>query len=431
MSSPMKVVKPVVDTPGGSCRTIALCKQSLLSTYEYANEYVSSSKEECRLSSIDQAKCKFPSVIIAPISQEYVDFEMLYSELQITLKRLEISTGLPKSHVPAPLLVSQHFMQAYGFYKEEPIWFRYVSTVPLDRVIISPCAQSENVAEKFAEEVVKQIYERCESEPLIMQQDFEYVFRVKLPPEASSSRSTMVVTPSKSSSNSELTQDHVLSFNVLEASPVLQGVITPTTVIILVPPSKGEEQLVQDESRPRCRSTSRSTMEGSFVRLRSESAASASDFQFEDQVGSVYQSTNDSGEYIIDVVAVENYKLQSHYIVLPKTSAASHGIFSCQIVWVCAIDTDSRGTMLEDLTLSLCNEQGQEGSENSSRMHVAVAFMYEDEFELEKYIPPSRLGAEYETVDLTQAYIHPELLFHICPETLSYSRKYKLQIKVG
>ena len=431
--SPMKVVKPVPYEPDGSCHAIALCKQSLLNTYEYISEYVSPSKEMgCPISGIDQTGCKFPSVIVSPVSQENINSDNLYSQLQLTSKELEISTGLPQPNVPNVLLVSQHFMQSYGFYTKEPVWYRYLSPVLLQSVMIAPCGPSENLTVTFAEEVIGQVYDKSKKELVIMQQDFEYVFRAKLPPVTTSTKIEGSEPPLQATHTSPLIEEHVLTFKVLEASPALQGVITESTVIIFVPPDEqdvGEEWHSQDGSQLRRR---RSTREEALERGRASSAASASDFQYEDRMGSLYDclpGSNVTDDYIIDAVAIGNYKLQSHYIVLPKDSATSHGIFHCQNVWVCATSVNSgpKVTKLEDLTLSLVNEQGQGGS---PRMHLAVVFVYEDEFDLEKYVPPSQLGADYETVDLTRAYIHTELLFHLYPETLSYSRKYKLHIKV-
>ena len=347
-------------------------------------------------------------VIIAPVSQEKVSFQDLYSDLQVSVKELEISTGLPKSSIPNLLLASQHFMQNYGFYTREQVWYRYITPLPLHRVILTPCEVSANLTIAHPDEVISQLYEQCGREPVVMTRGFDYVLRIKLP------TSQDEINPDK--------VEHICMFKVLETTPTLQGIVTNTTEIVLLPPNKQELDsdwmLRSSESRlSRRRST-----------VRRESAASASDILLE--VDSDYNQLSNSelDDYIIDVVAVADYKLQSHCIVLPKSNATSHGIFHCQPVWVCAVNRDNAtmATTFDDLTLPLSTGLPFDGP----RIHSALVFVYDDEFELEQYVPPNRLGVEYETSELTRAYIHPELLFYLYPETLSYSRSYKLLVKV-
>ena len=404
--NPMKLIKSVADKADSKCQTIALCKQNLLSTYEFITDYTApTSQAGCLLKAADQSKCKYPSVIIAPVSQEKIDFQDLYSEIQITPKQLEMSIGLPHPIVPNLLFASQHFMQTYGFFTREQVWYRYLTPVPLERVTLTPCESSEQLTLLYPEEVVGQLYEQCRQEPVIMQQDFDFIFRAK----------NLISTEKV---------DYVLSFRVLETTPTLQGVVTEETTIVLLPPN--EQDLGVDwfnrssESRS---SRRRSTRDES---MRRESVASASDILFEDEEDD--QPRRGYEDYIIEVVAVEDFKLQTHCIVLPKRSSSAHGIFHCQTVWACAVNSGSATmvTNFDDLTLTLANGEYTD----NPRMHSALVFAYDDEFELEQYVPQRRLGVEYESGDLTRAYIHPELLFYLFPETLSYSRTFRLHVKV-
>lgn len=408
----MRVIKAVADESlDSACETVAMCKQSLLSTYDYINDYTalpSSSQAGCTLRSIDQSNCKYPSTIVAPISQEKVDFEDLYSDLQMSTKELEISTGLPQRSIPNLLLASQHFMQSYGFYTREQVWYRYLTPPPLKQVVLTPCETSTHLTLTHPDEVIGQLYEQCGREPVAMTRGFDYVLRVKL--------------PSSHETNSTEKLDHVLTFRVLEATPTLQGVVTATTEVVLLPPN--EQELESDwllRSSGSQSSRRRST-------IRRESAASASDILLEVESEYSELSNSDFEDYVIDVVAMANYKLQSHCVVLPKSSASTHGVFHCQSVWVCSVarDVATMAMTFDDLTLSLSNDPPLDGP----RMHSALVFVYEDEFELEQYVPPSRLGVDYEISELTRAYIHPELLFYLYPETLSYSRSYQLRVKV-
>ncbi len=420
--NPMKLIKSVADTADNKCHTIALCKQNLLSTYEFITDYTApASQAGCLLQASDQSKCKYPSVVISPVSHEKIDFQDLYTDIQITPKQLEISIGLPHPTVPNLLFASQHFMQTYGFFTREQVWYRYLTPVPLERVTLTPCESSELMVLSFPEEVIGQLYEQCRREPVTMQQDFDFIFRAKLPSVSTSMKATTQEKPT-----SEEKVDYVLTFRVLEATPTLQGVVTEDTTIVLLPSDTqdlGSDWLNRSSGS---RSSRRRSTRDDSIGMRRESVTSASDIledEAEEQSGRGYE------DYIIDVVAAEDFKLQTHCIVLPKLSSSAHGIFHCQTIWACAVNNRSASmvTNFDDLTLTLANGQYTD----NPRMHSALVFVYDDEFELEQYVPQKRLGVEYECGELTRAYIHPELLFYLFPETLAYSRTFQLHIKVS
>ena len=421
----MKVIKalPEGKDPDGKCQTIALCKKDLLSTYKHYNDYTT--PPGCVLLSADESQCKYPSVVISPTSKVAFNLRELYSELQINPNELELTTGLPQPLVPDVLLVSQLFMQTYGFYRKEQVWYRQITLAPLERVILTPCGTAEQLAMAFPAEVIGQLYQLCKQEIVTMQQDFDYILRAKLPPVT-----TAQAKSSEQSESSAEQQEHVLAFRVLEATPILQGVVTESTTIVLLPP---DEQDVETSWFPHSedRLSRRRSTRDEGMGPRRESAASASDIQLDEEDAFYIGLPNSEFEdYIIEAVAISDYRLRSHCIVLPKQSASAHGVFHCQTVWVCAAPSQgiTIGTNFDDLTLPLANEGLSNGD---PRLHPALVFVYDDEFELEQYVPPNRLGAEYEAVDLTCAYVHPELLFFLYPETLSFSRRYQMLVKVS
>ena len=147
-------------------------------------------------------------------------------------------------------------------------------------------------------------------------------------------------------------------------------------------------------------------------------------------------------QYLLDVCAlispvptplchlIPGFKLQSQCILLPEQEAKSHGIFHCQAVCVCASkeSSQSQGSSavpLKEVVLPL------EGEEVEKRMHVALAYLYKDTAALERYVPTSSLGSRHEGASLQLAYIHPELLFFLYPETIAASRRLQLSIKVS
>ena len=399
-NNPMKLIKPVsaMVTPDSSveCGVVAVCKQGLLKTYQYVNEYNTPSPSGCQLHAVDDCACKYPAVLAAPLANQLLDFEELFQQLNIGLEDLRVATGFHQPSEPTIILASQHFMECYGFFTREPIWFRWYSPSILTHVMLSPTGPFSSQALAEARHVIAQLYAKAENEPVIMQQNFKFVLRASL--------------------NSPGAHDVVLNFQVLECTPVLQGKVTADTVITFLPPSVVTAQESRLDRRRR------STREEG----RGHTAASASD------VLDLSEQQSEKEGYVIEAVGVASFKLQSQYIVLPKETAKKHGIFHCQNVLIEAAQESGKRTpsTLSDVTVSLCITDGC-GQLLGRRVHMAIALLYEDEFELERYIPPSSLGLDYDTTALTMAYIHPQLLFFLFPETLSPSVHYYINVKVS
>ena len=393
-NSPMKLITPVAETED-SCGVVALCKQGLFNTYHFVNEYITPNQVGCQLHAADHKGCRFPAVLVASLCDKRVDFDEVFQQLGMNMQDVHVVTGFPQPSEPTIILASQHFMDSYGFFTREPIWFRWYSPSPVDQVLLAPIGPLSDSVLANARQVTLQLYSKAEEDSIIMQQGFKFVFRTD--------------------SDISSLQNSVLTFHVVECSPVLQGTISKDTVITFLPPFSAQDN--SQVSRRR-----RSTREESRGQI--ESAAAAMDLEFLPEDG------DGSDGYVIEVVSVPSFKLQSQYIVLPKETAIKHGIYHCQNVCIeAAEEGGKKGSVssLSDVTIPLFidNEEGP-----GKRAHMAIAFLYEDEFELEHYIPPQSLGMDYDTAALTLAYIHPQLLFFLFPETLSSSNHYYLHIKV-
>lgn len=413
-NNPMKLINPVTAdiSPGPEITTsssgvVALCKQGVLNTYCYVNEYITPNPVGCVLHAVDQTACRFPAVLAAPLSDEPVDFDDVFKQLNINMRDVHVATGFPQPSEPTIILASQHFMECYGFFTREPVWFRSFNPAPLDEVTLALVGPSAHQALAKADQIVSQLYSKAERDIMIMQQDFKFVFRASL-----------TVDSGFEEIANDKREEIVLSFQVLECSPVLQGKVTKKTIFTFLPLYNIWSHNSQLSRRRR------STREEG--RALAESAASASDRLLKEEGADVEG-------FVIEAISVPSYKLQSQYIVLPKESAIKHGIYHCQNVLIEAAEEPNRrpaAASLSDITVPVFISS-EDAKETGKRVHMAIAFLYEDEFELEHYVPPACLGLDYETTALTIAYIHPQLLFFLFPETLSPSVHYYLQIKVG
>ena len=393
--SPMRLIKPISATHASNpprAGVITLCKSGMLNTYQYANEYITPSPAGCVLHAVDQCSSHYPSMLAIPLVSEYVDLESLLEHLTLSFNDLHVVTGLPQSSKPIILLASQHFMESYGFFTREQVWLRSWSCpVPLEQVVLTSVA-CVFYTHADIDCVITQLYEKAEKECVIIHQGFNFAFLVKLG-----------------------VQEVEIIISAIDCSPVLQGKLTKDTVVTFLPATSSSQGSHFSRSR-------RSTRDES-CRLYADSAASA----IEVCPGSVQKIGNHG--YKVEAVSVPSYRLPSQYIVLPKETATKHLIFHCQNVWIESVDEEDRiVSCLSDVThpLSTSRQDNQTGK----RGHVAVAFLYEEECELERFVPPFLLGSSYATAALTVAYLHPEMLFFLFPETLSLSRRYYVNIKV-
>ena len=409
---------------------IAFCKQHLLATYEHANEYTTPrlGSGGYKLKQSQLKHCKYPSVVVAAAEVLDTSVEELSDQLNVDLTTFVAHIGLSRPVAATLLLVSPHFLKVYGFFSQESVWFRRITPVPLSRVTLVPVLEA--LSEQQLEESVRGLYTQCQRKTVTVQQGFNLVFGVHCSP---------------------------TTFAVTEASPVLQGKITDQTVITVLLP---DPSCPSSPSKPRRKGSGRRVSktpvredsdgemyfdaEDAVMSLRrTGSGASASDFPHE--TSSQFLSLPESSrEYHTQVTSVGNFRLQSQYIVLPRDAATSHNVYHCQTVWVCAAREEERSnSTLSNLVLPLhCGagvkaeekkegeEEEEEEEEERERMHLAVAILYENEAELEKYVPPGALGGPLDRSAHGHAFIHPNLLFFLFPETLSSTRKFFVTIKV-
>ena len=387
--SPMRLIRPVTDTPAVhgtvNAGVVTLCKSGLLKTYQYVNDYITPSPAGCVLHAVDQCAGQYPSMLAVPLVAEVVDSEELFKHLSLSPQDLHLVTGLPQLSEPVVLLTSQHLMESYGFFSREQVWFRWYCPALLEAVIFVPMAPVYDTAADI-KTVVLQLFEKAEKECMLVHQGFNFVFQAHLDG-----------------------RDVELIINALDCSPVLQGRITKDTLISFVPPTGGQFSKRRRSTREETRN---SKVAASVSKPHSEC---------EDNVG--------SHGYKVEAISVQSFRLPSHYIVLPKETATKHLIFNCQNVWVEAVEDDRLVSNISDVTLPLSTQRPHQ--KTGKRGHVVVAFLYEEECELEKYVPPFFLGSEYDTAALTVAYLHPEMLFFLFPETLASSRHYFINIKVS
>ena len=473
---PLKVLKPIArsamtaEARSVANQAVAVCKLGQLDTYDFVNEYSTPPAGfGCALHGTAPSNCRYPNTIVCASGEVVVNFDEVFKQVGCTFQDVQLMFGLPTAVMPDVLLVSSHFLEFYGFVHQEVVWFRHFTPVPLSEVIVTPISVSPASRGldllTDLEEIVGKLYDKAQATTTLLQQDFNFVFRFcREDPPTDGKEDELESTLKAAGNNNDSKEDEedeeedllsnpfspvtrpttsfTVKLGVLETSPVLQGTITAQTRIIVIPSSMYERDRFERSGS----FTIYRSCKKAGERIRSDSAASASDFRYEERYISL---STEPGDYTVEAVAVSNLKLQSQYIVLPKEEATKHGIFHCQNVWVSASSSSSESVQsrrlqsahvsyLAGLTVPLSNDDsaaaGKEtisgGGAAGERMHIALALLYDNPSDLERYTLPPRLGHQYSTQSLKIAYIHPELLFYLFPETLSPSRKYTLTVKV-
>ena len=145
-----------------------------------------------------------------------------------SLENLKVHMGVTRPVRPSLLLVASHFLAAYGFSPKEQVWFRAFVPLALERVILAPTLELP-LSDEQVEEVVGQLYSRSELEHVVIQQGFEFSTRV------------MLQDPSRTKGRGQWAGaeavPQAVTFQVLEAVPVMQGRITKETIMAVAPPS--------------------------------------------------------------------------------------------------------------------------------------------------------------------------------------------------
>lgn len=366
-SNPMQLLRVTSGSTRPPHYCLSVCRQTSLGTYRFSNEYNSVQCVGDNIRSIDSGRLQFPTVIKAA-AQDHPPPDSLD---QIKVEQVYI--GLVHSQQPDILLTSEALIRSLNCFDREPVWYRPSSApVDLERVVIAvDCGHSREEARR----VVSRLYELGRRGPLILHQDFDFTVGFETEPN--------------------------VGLSVLETFPTLQGVVSERTAIAVLP------------SIPLCPDFQESFEE----RPR---AQSASNF---DLVGPL-----DKEEYIIEVITTDNFPLQNHFVVLPAATAQQHNIQHCQNIWVSPTNTPSKGSITKRKQSVIPLDGGD--SSRSNHKHMAIALLYENTQELEKYIPPMQFGQRYMDYSDGLAYVHSELLYYLFPETLSPSKTFKISIEV-
>ena len=382
-SHPMQLVRVVESNSTGAdakeptkpAYCVSVCRQASLGTFRFSNEYTSVQNVGDNVGSVDPSLLQFPTTIALPAR------DLSPNDLPDSLSNLQIDRvhiGLHQTQSPDILLTSPALIHSLHCFDHESVWYRPSTLlVLLERVVLAMSCDLGSREE--AKSVVSRIYELSREGPLVLHQDFDFTVGVEagLP----------------------------IRVNVLETFPTLQGSVSASKTTIAVLPTDALPPSLDNslELRPRAESASNFDLEGTLA----------------------------MGDYTIEAITLSNFPLQNHFVVLPKDSARRYNIQHCQNIWI-SPSSPLRGTLSKRKSVIQLDSSGGGGGEERERVrtHMAIALLYEDTQQLERYLPPREFGQRHLSADLGLAYVHSELLYYLYPETISPSRIFKISIKV-
>lgn len=354
----------------GPLRCVSVCRQASMGTYRFSNEYIGVQNVGDNLGSADCSLLRFPTVVTLA-TKEITRHEVDSLEVD------PVPVGLGHPQHPNILLTSSALIHSLNCFDREPVWYR-MSSIPvvLERIVISV---GPDIDHEEAKNIVSRFYELSDKGPVVVHQDFDFTVGFV------ARQSTRV--------------------NIVETFPTMQGLVNDKTIIAVLPLDgfpKHSLRLENEDSLELC-----------------PRAESASNFDLECPM--------DMGECIIEAVTTNNFPLQNHFVVLPRETAQQYHIQHCQNIWISPA-SPSQTSLLKrkQSVIHLVSGDGQ----GRTRTHMAIALLYEDTQQLERYIPPLQFGQRFFSASLRLAYVHPELLYYLFPETLSPSRIFKISIKV-
>ena len=391
------------------------------------------------------------------------------------------------------LEVSQSFLHNFSFYHGERVWFRSSNPTPLEKVYLS-ITQDDRITDDLIKQSITQLYSLSKHETVILNQTFQYAhqpypeqeFLINEHPDTSDSSSSDLIPNTQSGSEIPPTESETnvsggfptiappIVFNVVATTPTQQGFISEKTDLIVIANdqvgkvgfsrtgtleargvSPGNESDDFDEEDNIFGERIASPHQFGFatpIKHRSASFSSASDFRYDDgfhevledidiQPASLPQSLRvQSPRFLIEVRPVLNFKLQYHFILLPKSLSLQFNIFNLHNVLVTSLKPDSAQKApptYSDLVVPLKNnlrgeeEEGEGGVVSEDRKHITIVRLYDNEIELQEFCPLMKIGQRFTELDLKSAYIHPELFFYLFPETLPIApKRYYIEIEV-
>lgn len=395
------------------------------------------------------------------------------------------------------LYVSPSFLDTFSFFEDERVWFRSSNPTSLNKVYLS-YAPSDSISEDLVKKSVTQLYSLSKHELVIFNQSFKYTYQPSPEEEflinehqdesGSSTNELLPTTVSGSEipltdSRNEMGGDYVdtattpyMVFDVLATTPIQQGYMSDKTEIVLIfdesetnfsrvdtleakgvsPGGNESEDDDEDDIFIEPMASPQRYGSNTPVKHRSASFSSASDFRYDDssfqeplgeetQPQSIPQTMGTS-RFEIEVRPVDGFKLQYHFILLPKSHALQFNIYELHNVLVKALCSHpvqrQAPPTYRDLVIHLRNglrgeeeEEEEEDEEEHAlceeKKHITIVRLYENERDLEPFFPHTRLGHKLGGHALKIAYIHPELFFYFFPQTLPVNpRHYMIEIEV-
>ena len=409
-----------------SSSAISICKQNVLGTYDTINDYM---RENGVLKSSSIDKCRFPQVVTVPVdceSAEEVARDPLPSAAEVSQRSHQIPVSLYLS-------VSREFLEVYSFFDSELVWFRPTQPYPLDKVALVPTRSTAQCTTEHLLQFVTQLYAKVRASPpcpVIVHTSFDYY------------HSFVADAETNVDNDSAMGVNHIMTFHVMETLPHRQGSITEKTKVTLLPPYKPTNSpqpsllkpLSLKAKRRRYSRTHEIEDSGSGgdteVMLHRIKSNSASELE---QTPDVSLCDN---VFNIPVVTVADFKLLPHFIVMPKDLATTSSIFPYQHVIVTAVkksypmDVEDLADVVLPLTIPTQNAQSPDSStEEDDRSHYAIAVPYDGMAELERYVP--RPSHNWDHGRGESAFVHPEMLFFLYPETLAVSRDCPYRVNVS
>lgn len=406
------------------------------------------------------------------------------------------SSRANKEELPFILEASQSFLNNFSFYHGERVWFRSSNPASLEKAYLS-VTQDDRITDDLIEQSIAQLYSLSKNETVILNQTFQYAhqpypeqeFLINEHPDTSDSSSNDLIPNTQSGSEIPPTESETdlpggcvttappIVFNVVATTPTQQGRVSEKTDLIVianeyeysrkvgfsrtgtleasgVSPGNESDDIEEDDDIFGERIASPHRL-GSItpIKHRSASFSSASDFRYDDGFHEVLEDVDippvslpqslklEVPRFLIEVRPVLNFKLQYHFILLPKSLSLQFNIFNLHNVLVTSLKPDSAqkgpptyGNLVIPLKNNLRGGEGEEEGEEGvaeDRKHITIVRLYDNEIELQELCPLMKMGHRFTEQDLRSAYIHPELFFYLFPETLPIApKRYHVEIEV-
>eukprot|EP00731_Ephydatia_muelleri_P023559 Em0015g1142a len=258
-------------------------------------------------------------------------------------------------------------------FDSELVWFRPTQPYPLDKVALVPTRSTAQCTTEHLQQFVTQLYAKVRASPpcpVIVHTSFDYYHFFVADAETNVDN------------DSAMGVNHIMTFHVMETLPHRQGSITEKTKVTLLPP---------------------------------------------------YKPTNSPQPSLLKTVSVKDKRRR-----YSKTHEIEDSGSGDTEVMLHRIKSNSASELEQTPDVSLCdnvfnipvNAQSPDSStEEDDRSHYAIAVPYDGMAELERYVP--RPSHNWDHGRGESAFVHPEMLFFLYPETLAVSRDCPYRVNVS